>query len=185
MDEAVAQEAKSPCSRVTWRLIDISGTSGTPAGLQTIQVRIAASFEGQGREDLAAASPAGAWRVTRALGDGKFDGFTLVLWLADDELNGTVTWSDGKKSGLGTGESKNGQLSFRAGRDKCSGHYTGTYEGNTIAGKWSTDIGMLEWRAERVLFLVGRCCAQGDVHPEDRPTIESLYKLGWKPLSIS
>jgi hypothetical protein len=51
MDEAVAQEAKSPCSRVTWRLIDISGMSGTPAGLKPIQVKIAASFEGQGREE--------------------------------------------------------------------------------------------------------------------------------------
>jgi hypothetical protein len=44
MDAAVAQQAKSPCPRVSWRLIDISGTSGSPAGLQTIQVRIAASF---------------------------------------------------------------------------------------------------------------------------------------------
>ncbi|HUE71774.1 MAG TPA: hypothetical protein VMP01_12885 [Pirellulaceae bacterium] len=145
MDEAVAQEAKSPCSRVSWRLIEISGTSGTPAGLQTIQVKIAASFARQRREDQAAANPAGAWRVTRALGNGKFDGFTLVLWLDGEELNGTVTWADGKESGLGSGEFKNGQLSFRAGS-----HYTGTYEGNTIVGQWSTDIGMLEWRAERV-----------------------------------
>ena len=60
MDKAVTQEAKYPCSRVSWRLVDINGTSGTPAGLRTIQVKIAASFEGQGteRSERLAAPPA-------------------------------------------------------------------------------------------------------------------------------
>ncbi|MGV3486795.1 MAG: hypothetical protein ACO1RT_20435, partial [Planctomycetaceae bacterium] len=56
MDVAAAQEANSPCARVTWRLTDIRGTSGTPAGLQTIQVTIVASFAEHGKEDQAAAT---------------------------------------------------------------------------------------------------------------------------------
>ncbi|HUG92513.1 MAG TPA: hypothetical protein VML55_16865 [Planctomycetaceae bacterium] len=45
MDQAVADQGRFPCSKVSWRVVEISGTSGTPAGLSRLEVRIAATFE--------------------------------------------------------------------------------------------------------------------------------------------
>lgn len=43
MDDAVAEQ-RVPCNSVNWRLVDITGRSGTPAGLHELRVKIAASF---------------------------------------------------------------------------------------------------------------------------------------------
>jgi hypothetical protein len=45
MDRAVADQGRSPCSSVKWHVAEISGTSGTPAALKRLEVKIVASFE--------------------------------------------------------------------------------------------------------------------------------------------
>jgi hypothetical protein len=45
MDRAVAAQGRFPCTKVTWRVVETRGESGSPAGLNNVQVRIAASFE--------------------------------------------------------------------------------------------------------------------------------------------
>ncbi|MEX2138205.1 MAG: hypothetical protein WD894_03010 [Pirellulales bacterium] len=45
MDKAVAEKGRFPCTKVTWRVVETGGVSGSPAGLNKLQVKIAASFE--------------------------------------------------------------------------------------------------------------------------------------------
>jgi hypothetical protein len=45
MDKSVAKERRYPCTSVTWRVVEIGGKSGSPAGLNELHVKIAASFE--------------------------------------------------------------------------------------------------------------------------------------------
>jgi hypothetical protein len=45
MDKSVAQEGRYPCTSVTWRVVEVGGKSGGPAGLNELRVKIAASFE--------------------------------------------------------------------------------------------------------------------------------------------
>ena len=45
MDEAVAKYGKYPCTAATWRVVEISGETGGPADVNTLAVRITATFE--------------------------------------------------------------------------------------------------------------------------------------------
>jgi hypothetical protein len=45
MDKAVAEQGRFPCTKVTWRVVETRGVSGSPAGLNDLHVKIAATFE--------------------------------------------------------------------------------------------------------------------------------------------
>jgi hypothetical protein len=143
MDEAVAKYGKYPCTSAKWRVAEISGETGGPGAANTLEVRVAASFETRDGE------PAGTWNVTRGSGDEQLAGFTLTLRRDGDQLTGAVNWPDGKTSEIGATSYRDGTLRFRVTPGSVAQDYSGRLLGDRITGKWAAGIGVFEWRAER------------------------------------
>jgi hypothetical protein len=153
MDEAVRRHGRHPCTAAKWRVVEIGGEAGGPAGVNTLEVRIAAAFEAREGD------PVGTWKVTRSAGDEEMAGFTLTLRREGEELMGTVKWPDGQTSAIGAASFRDGKLWFRVTPGSAAQEYSGTLLGDTITGKywaagldagnWAVGIGMFAWRGER------------------------------------
>ena len=143
MDDAVAKFGKYPCTGAKWRVIEISGETGGPAYVNTLAVKITATFETREGD------PVGTWKVTRSSGDEQLAGFTLTLRRDGDQLTGAVNWPDGQTSEIGAASFHDGALRFRVTPGSVVQDYSGRLLGDTITGKWAAGIGVFEWRAER------------------------------------
>lgn len=143
MDEAVKKYGRHPCTAAKWRVVEIGGESGGPAGVHTLAVRIAAAFE------TGEADPVGTWKVTRRAGDEEMAGFTLTLRREGDELTGGVDWPDGQTSAIGAASFREGQVRFRVTPGSVVQDYSGRLLGDTLTGTWAAGIGVFEWRGER------------------------------------
>lgn len=100
MDEEVRKVAKVPCSHVSWRVVEIGGESGTPAGLKTLRVKLVASFEAGNAKDAGGADELhGTWTFEHGpLGEFdrlevKKDG-TFTLEHRDVALGTTTTFGE-------------------------------------------------------------------------------------------
>jgi hypothetical protein len=142
MDKAVADEGRYPCTSVTWRVIDVSGKSGSPAGLNELRVKIAASFE---RKDP---DPLGTWKVTRRSSDTEMAGFTLTVKRENDKLVGTAVWPDGKTE-TSPVQLKDEFFTIRLKPGNVIHQYSGRLSGDTLEGKWAAGIGVFGWQARR------------------------------------
>jgi hypothetical protein len=143
MDEAVAKYGKYPCTSAKWRVAEISGETGGPASVNTLAVRVAASFE------VRESDPGGTWKVSRSSGGEQMAGFTLTLRRDGEQVTGTINWPDGKTSEIGAASWRDGTLRFRVTPGSVVQDYSGRLLGDTITGKWAAGIGVFEWRAER------------------------------------
>jgi hypothetical protein len=143
MDEAVEKYGKYPCTAAKWRVVEISGETGGPAYVNTLAVRIAATFETRESD------PAGTWKVSRSSVGEQMAGFTLTLRRDSEQLTGTINWPDGKTSDIGATSYHNGTLRFRVTPGSVAQDYSGRLLGDTMTGKWVAGIGVFDWRAER------------------------------------
>jgi hypothetical protein len=143
MDKAVADEGRYPCTSVTWRVIDVSGKSGSPAGLNELHVKITASFEAK------APDPLGTWKTTRTAAGDEMQGFTLTVKREGEKLIGTVVWPDGKTE-TSPIEMKDDNFTIRLKPGSVIHQYGGQLSGDTIKGKWAAGIAVFDWEARRV-----------------------------------
>jgi len=126
MDKAVKEHGRYPCSTVNWRVIEIGGTSGSPAGLNVLRIKIAASFEVRPLIAVPDDELHGAWYFEHgALGefdtlDLKADGHFL-LQHRDVALGTTTTH--------GTWRQQAGQLVLRQERQEHAGEARRDNEG--------------------------------------------------------
>jgi hypothetical protein len=142
MDKAVAEQGRFPCTSVKWRVVDIGGESGSPAGLNILRVKITASFEtGQ-------ADPVGAWKVTRTAHGEQLEGFTLTLKWKGDKLTGIADWPSGEIEAVAV-DFQDDKLSFNLKHGDFIQQYSGQLSGDTITGKYAAGIVVREWEAQR------------------------------------
>ena len=143
MDEAVARHGRYPCTAARWRVVEITGETGGPAFVNTLSVRVAASFETK------AGDPVGTWTVTRSSGEETMAGFTLTLRRDGEQLTGDVQWPDGTRSEIGAVSERDGLVRFRVIPGSVAQDYSGRMLGDTITGKWAVGIGVFDWKATR------------------------------------
>jgi hypothetical protein len=142
MDQAVAEQGRYPCTKVKWRVLEIGGTSGSPAGLNEMRVKITASFEAKDPE------PLGTWKVTRRASDDEIEGFTLTIKREGKKLIGTVNWADGKTE-TSPIKLKDNNFTIRLKPGSVIHQYGGKLSGDTIKGKWAAGIAVFDWEAKR------------------------------------
>jgi hypothetical protein len=142
MDKFVAEEGDSPCTPVSWRVVETGGRSGTPAGLNVMHVAITATYA------VRKPNPVGTWRVTRNTSGVAIAGFQLAIKREKDKLTGTVTWPGGKIETAPV-DLKVDDLTIRLKPANVIHQYSGKLSGDTIKGNWAAGIGVFEWEAKR------------------------------------
>jgi hypothetical protein len=143
MDKAVAEQGRYPCTKVSWRVIEVGGTSGSPAGLDELHVKITASFEAKNPEAV------GTWKITRSGSGAEMQGFTLTVKREGEKLIGVAVWPDGKTE-TSPVELKDDNFTIRLKPGSVIHQYGGKLSGDSIKGKWAAGLAVLDWEASRM-----------------------------------